>query len=261
MLLLPGVSIELTVLILLVFFVAGIVKGFLGIGLPAAAMAFLTLIIAPKSVLPNITSPFVIAISLMLLPIIFTNLMQYLRAPEPHRTAMEYRYFALAIMISIFVTSLFINSYPAGLLTASIGAAMVAFSVYLLFGITLPVSGHIGWQVGVGLFSGILGGLSSIWAPPVAMYLLARNVSREKFISATGFLFLAGCFPLAAGLVISGVVTTETLIHSLLGLVAVLAGFRVGEMLRGFVSQALFRKLVLIAFLIMGLRLIATGIL
>ena len=39
-LLLPGVSIELTVLILLVFFVAGIVKGFLGIGLPAAAMAF-----------------------------------------------------------------------------------------------------------------------------------------------------------------------------------------------------------------------------
>lgn len=60
---------------------------------------------------------------------------------------------------------------------------------------------------------------------------------------------------------ISGVVTTETLIHSLLGLGAVLAGFRVGEMLRGFVSQALFRKLVLIAFLIMGLRLIATGIL
>ena len=40
MLLLPGMSIELTVLILLVFFVAGIVKGFLGIGLPAAAMAF-----------------------------------------------------------------------------------------------------------------------------------------------------------------------------------------------------------------------------
>ena len=250
MLLLPGVSIEFTVLILLIFFVAGIVKGFLGIGLPAAAMAFLTLIIAPKT-----------AISLMLLPIIFTNLMQYIRAPEPRQTAMEYRYFALAIMISIFVTSLFINNYPDGLLTASIGAAMVAFSINLLFGIILPVSGHIGWQVGVGLFSGILGGLSSIWSPPVAMYLLARNVSKDKFISATGFLFLAGCFPLAAGLMISGVVTTETLVHSLLGLVAVLAGFRVGENLRGFVSQVLFRKLVLIAFLIMGLRLIATGIL
>ena len=93
MLLLPGVSIEFIMLILLIFFVAGIVKGFLGIGLPAAAMAFLTLIIAPKT-----------AISLMLLPIIFTNLMQYIRAPEPRQTAMEYRYFALAIMVSIFVT-------------------------------------------------------------------------------------------------------------------------------------------------------------
>ena len=250
MLLLPGVGIELTVLILLVFFVAGIVKGFLGIGLPAAAMAFLTLIIAPKT-----------AISLMLLPIIFTNLMQYLRAPDPRRTAMEYRYFALAIMISIFTTSLFIASYPTSLLTVAIGVAMVVFSINLLFGVTLPISGHLGWQVGVGVFSGILGGLSSIWSPPVAMYLLARNVSKEEFIGASGFLFLAGCFPLAAGLILSGVLTFEAAMQSVLGLTAVIIGFRVGEMMRSYISQDLFRKIVLSVFLILGVRLIATGLL
>ena len=41
-----------------------------------------------------------------------------------------------------------------------------------------------GWS-----FAGVLGGLSSIWSPPVAMYLLARNVSKIEFIGATGFYF------------------------------------------------------------------------
>ena len=135
--------------------------------------------------------------------------MQYFRSEAPRKTAYTYRYFALAIMVSIFTTSLFIASYPTSLLTVAIGLAMVVFSINLLFGVTLPISGHLGWQVGVGVFSGILGGLSSIWSPPVAMYLLARNVSKEEFIGASGFLFLAGCFPLAAGLILSGVLTLK----------------------------------------------------
>ena len=53
---------------LAIFLFAGIIKGFLGIGLPAAAMAFLTLVMDPT-----------IAISLLTLPIIFTNIMQYAR--------------------------------------------------------------------------------------------------------------------------------------------------------------------------------------
>jgi uncharacterized membrane protein YfcA len=116
------------------------------------------------------------------------------------------------------------------------------------------------WQLGVGVLSGFLGGLSSIWSPPVAMYLMARDTPKEQFIAATGFLFLAGCFPLAFGLYLSGVLTPVTAIKSLMGLVVVLLGFRIGELLRGRVSQELFRKFVLIAFLVMGVRLILAGI-
>ncbi len=248
-LLLPGVTPVLMIAIVLIFFVAGLIKGFLGIGLPSAAMAMLTLILAPRT-----------AISLMILPIFFTNLMQFAHAPRPMETARRYVWFAVCIVLSIFITSLFINSYPSALLTVAIGVAMVIFSVNLLFGLSVPVGGHLGWQIGAGLIAGVLGGLSSIWSPPVAMYLLARNVSKEEFISATGFLFLAGCIPLSAGLMISGLVSTETLLQSLLGLVAVLAGFRTGEGLRQYVSHELFRKLVLTAFLIMGTRLVITGL-
>ena len=232
-----------------IFLFAGVVKGFLGIGLPAAAMGLLTLILPPTE-----------AISLLWLPILFSNMFQFGRARGKAEIVQTYKWFAVAIFISIFITSIFINDYPTSLLTIAIGVAMVIFSLNLLFGITLPVGPGPGWQVGVGVVSGILGGLSSIWSPPVAMYLIARNVPKDTFIGATGFLFLAGCFPLGAGLVISGLITSTVLVKSLIGLAFTLAGFRIGEIMRNRVSQSHFRNIVLVAFLIMGGRLIAVGL-
>ena len=59
----------------------------------------------------------------------------------------------------------------------------------------------------------------------------------------------------------AGILTGPILIKSALALCVVLVGFRIGEQLRTRVSQELFRKAVLIAFLIMGLRLITIGLL
>ena len=246
---LPSQEIAITIVVLAIFLFAGIVKGFLGIGLPAAAMAFLTLVMDPT-----------IAISLLTLPIIFTNVMQYARCENPRPIARKYWGFALAIIVSIFITSFFILSYPKTMLTISIGLAMIAFSLTQMTGARLPIGSGYGWHVGVGLFSGVLGGLSSIWSPPVAMYLLARDVDKSEFIGATGFLFLAGSLPLAAGLALAGVLTIDTVLHSLMGLIVVLVGFRIGEMLRNYVPQGIFRKIVLWAFLIMGARLLAIGL-
>jgi uncharacterized membrane protein YfcA len=247
--LLPSLDPHLIASICAIFVFAGIVKGFLGIGLPAAAMGLLTLIISPTE-----------AISLLWLPILFTNIFQYGRARNKREIAMTYKWFATAIFCSIFLTSLFINDYPTALLTVAIGIAMVVFSLNLLFGLSLPVGPGRGWQVGVGIVSGVLGGLSSIWSPPVAMYLMARNTPKDMFIGTTGFLFLAGCLPLGAGLVISGLITWPVIVKSLLGLLMTLTGFRIGEILRERISQDRFRQIVLVAFLIMGGRLIATGL-
>jgi uncharacterized membrane protein YfcA len=56
------------------------------------------------------------------------------------------------------------------------------------------------------------------------------------------------------------VLTIDTTLHSLMGLIVVLIGFRIGEWLRGHVNQKSFRRIVLWAFLIMGGRLIAVGL-
>ena len=44
-------------------------------------------------------------------------------------------------------------------------------------------------------------------ATVVALYLVARDVPKERFIGATGFLFLMGTVPLGAGQVLAGILT------------------------------------------------------
>ncbi|MEM6587365.1 MAG: sulfite exporter TauE/SafE family protein [Pseudomonadota bacterium] len=238
-----------TAIIAVIFLFAAIVKGFLGIGLPAASMAFLTLVMPPTEAIP-----------LLWLSILATNSLQFAHAPNKLDIAREYWLFALAIMVFIFVTSMFIADYPTALLTVAIGVAMVLFSLNILLGIKLRIGPGRGWHLGFGALSGTLGGISSIWSPTVAMYLVARDVSKERFIGATGFLFLAGVLPLGAGQVVAGILTVPVLLKSALALCVVLIGFRIGELLRHRVSQELFRKAVLIAFLLMGLRLIYIGL-
>lgn len=238
-----------TAKIVLIFLVAAIVKGFLGIGLPAAAMAFLTLIMPPTEAIP-----------LLWLSILATNSLQFARASDRLAIAREYWLFAAAIMVSIFIASMFIADYPTGLLTGAIGVAMVLFSLNLLLGIKLKIGPGRGWHLGFGILAGVLGGISSIWSPIVAMYLVARDASKEKFIGTTGFLFLAGALPLGAGQLVAGILTLPLFIKSVLALCVVLVGFRIGEKLRDKVSQELFRKAVLIAFFLMGCRLILNGL-
>ena len=242
---LPFQDMSMILFLALAFLCSGTVKGFLGMGLPASAMGFLTLIMEPAS-----------AISLMVIPIIFTNFAQFFRSQNPLETAIKYRYFAVAIMVSIFFTSMFLSSYPTSFLTVTIGMAMIVFSIQSMFGINLPVKDNFKWHIFLGLLAGILGGLSAIWAPIVGMYLIARNYSKDQFIGISGFLFLSGCLPLAFGLFISGIMTFSTVLQSLIGLIFVLLGFRIGEILRNKISFELFRRLLLILFLILGSRLV-----
>ena len=244
--LLPSEDIGVITIILVVFFFAGVIKGFLGIGLPAAAMAILTLVIEPT-----------IAISLLTLPIIFTNSIQYASCKSPRIIAAKYWLFGVAIMVSIFVTSLFILSFPSAFLTISIGFAMITFSLTQMFGAHMPIGPGRSWHVAVGLFSGLLG-------PKFNLVTTGSDVcSRrtcQRMIHWRNRFFVSGRVnSTATGLAFAGVLTLTTTLHSLMGLVVVLIGFKFGEWLRGYVPQSIFRQIVLWAFLLMGGRLIAVG--
>ena len=105
-----------------IFLIAGTVKGSLGIGLPTSAMALLTLVIEP-----------VAAVALLSILIIATNGVQYIRCDSPSYIAKKYWLFGFCIIISIFVTSLFITRIPESLLLTAIGVVLIAFSLTQIY--------------------------------------------------------------------------------------------------------------------------------
>jgi uncharacterized membrane protein YfcA len=107
-----------------------------------------------------------------------------------------------------------------------------------------------------GILAGLMGGLTSVWAPPMAVYLAARHVPKTEFVRASGLLIFLGSLPLAAGYIHQGYLTGELTLISLALLVPAFAGFALGEALRQRMSEQTFRQALLVVFLLMGLNLI-----
>ncbi|MDG2406010.1 MAG: hypothetical protein P8M25_13980 [Paracoccaceae bacterium] len=89
-------SLFILVVISSTLFISGVIKGFLGIGLPATAMGILTLVLSPTH-----------TIALMAIPIIFTNFTQFIRSKHQATSIRTYWPMALTILVSIFITSFF----------------------------------------------------------------------------------------------------------------------------------------------------------
>lgn len=249
MVLVPDYPLWLIGYICMAFFLAGLIKGFLGMGMPAVLMILLTLFLPPLEAIP-----------LIVMPMLIVNVFQFWRAPDPVAISRRYGIFAVATVATIMLVTASIETYPEALLLASIGAAMVIFALNTIFGFPLQIGPHPLWQVAGGICSGVLGGLSAIWSPPVVMYLIGRNVEKEEFIGAVGYLFMVGSLGLALTLGTIQLLSVDIALQSIIGLVISLGSFRIGEHLRQFIDTEMFRKAVMIAFLIMGSRLVVVSL-
>ena len=130
------------------FFVAGTVKGTLGLGLPITAIGLMTLFLDTR-----------LAITMMAIPILFTNIWQIYRGGQILATAGRYRVFAVVLALSLFVTALFTSRVSSAFLVGLIGFAVVLFCVVNLAYRVPPLHDRLDktGQVLGGLISGFLG--------------------------------------------------------------------------------------------------------
>ena len=64
-----------------------------------------------------------------------------------------------------------------------------------------------------GGFSGMLGGFAAYFEPPIIMYLLARKVTKEVFISCAAMLYLIGIVLVFSTLAYKGVLSEKELVR------------------------------------------------
>lgn len=233
------------------FLMSGAVKGVTGIGLPTAAIAFMTLFLDPRT-----------AIALVLFPMLGSNFWQMARGGHFKRTARRYGLFAVILFLGVGTTAYATQSTSDRALLAILGVAVLIFVVVSWKGLLPPLADRYdkAAQVGFALLAGVIGGMTAAWGPPMAMYLATKRVDKDEFIRATGFMISVGSLPLVFAYAQIGFLTGPLAGVSFAMLLPTLIGFSVGEFFRRKMSVEAFRNAILILFFFLGLNLIRRAV-
>ena len=228
--------------ILMGLVLSGSVKGIFGIGFPVVAMAILPLFITP-----------IAAITVIALPIVVTNIQQLFSEKEWKHIIFKYRYMAISMMLASFLSSQILTQISVDLITAVIGFALALFAIYSLFNFTLPITSQPLWQIFAGASSGLLSGMTGIQSTAI-IYFASLSISRNEFVGAVGYIFLVGGLGLSIGLINNDLLNSNSAIISVLAILFSVIGFKLGSVLRPYISSILFKKMLFVTMLLIGIK-------
>jgi len=242
-----GLGLETLSLVFAVLALGGAIKGVTGIGLPLIAVSGVASVSDVQT-----------AVSLIILPIVATNLWQALRAGGPGIMLRRFWSVVVPLTLGLWWSSGMVAASATRTLNLILGATVVVFSVVYAISprLRVPRSAEQ-WSGGlIGALSGVIGGFSTVFGPPISMYLLALDLKKEEFIQAVGILFFSGSLPLMIFYWMHGVLRPDNVGWSALACLPVFLGLAVGQWVRGWVDQETFRKVLLVMLFVVGLNLL-----
>jgi uncharacterized membrane protein YfcA len=230
-----------------VFFLAGLVKGVVGLGLPTLSMALLALWMAPTE-----------AASLLIVPTLLTNLWQLrpLRALGPmlRRVAPM----QVGIVAGTLAGAYFMGPPSGTWAVAALGVALVAYAVWSLAGVHVAVKPRAETWLGpvIGALTGVVSSATGVFVIPAVPYLQALGLTRDELMQAMGISFTTATLALAVALTMNTHYSSATLGASALALLPALAGMAAGERLRNVLSPLVFKRCFMGALLLLGVQMI-----
>ncbi|MBJ3763595.1 sulfite exporter TauE/SafE family protein [Maribius pontilimi] len=238
----------------MVTLISGFVKGSVGFGMPLVMISGISVLVEPRLVVAGIV-----------LPIFLSNGLQILRAglADSWRAAVEYRRYVGIVCVMILISAQFLTVIPARAMYVVLGVPVVALSVMQLLGLRFSIPPHRRTQAdwGLGMASGILGGLAGTWGPPTVLYLLALDTPKARQMAVQGVVYGMGSAALLLGHLQSGILNDDTLPFSVFLLAPAALGMWVGFRLGDRMDQEKFRRATLWVLVIAGLNLIRRGVL
>lgn len=235
-------------LILLVGLFAGLVKGIVGFGLPMIIISGASTVISPE-----------LALATLILPTLATNGVQALRQGWAAAAAsvVTFRRFLVAGFVTLVLSAQFVPLLSQTVLLWVIGLPVVVFAVTQLIGkqLRLPATSKR-IELGMGLLTGTMGGLSGIWGAPTVAYLTATDTPKADQMRVQGVIYGLGAVALMLAHIQSGVLRLQTLPLSVMMVVPALIGISLGNRIQDRIDQAMFRKITLWVLLIAGLNLL-----
>ncbi|WP_068118071.1 sulfite exporter TauE/SafE family protein [Tropicimonas marinistellae] len=234
-------------------FVAGFVKGTTGFAMPMIMISGLASFLSPE-----------LALAGLILPTLVTNVMQALRdgIAAAWRAVRRFRIYFAVGGACILLAGQLVTALDPRIVYALIGIPITGFGLLQIVGWRpriAPENQRVA-EVGLGAASGIVGGISGVWGPPLVMYLTALGTPKAEQVRTQGVAFALAAVLLVATHLQSGVLNTRTLPFSGLMLVPALAGMWIGQRVQDGLDQEMFRKATLVVLMLAGLNLLRRAI-
>lgn len=229
-------------------FAGGLVKGVTGMGLPLVAVPILVLVMDLKAALPLVTAP-----------IVLSNVWQIVEAGGARAAGLRFWGAVVTICAGTWLGVTLIAVADPRLLEAILGTVVILFVAanLLRWKPSVPKAAERWLSPAAGAVTGLIGGMTGIFSPPFAMYLLALGVGREAFIGAMGMTMLAGSVAFTFALSGHGLLGAGEAAESLLALLPAMAGLAAGGWIRRRIGIALFQRIVMLLLLVVGLKHLA----
>ena len=215
----------------LVFFLAGIVKGVVGLGLPTLSMGLLTLMVAPAQ-----------AATLLLVPSFVTNLWQMWVGQHLWRLIRRLWPMLAAATAGTLLGS---GSLTGGsrLAVTGLGLVLLLYAAVALWAPRLRVPPRAEPWLGplVGLATGFVTGATGVFVVPAVPYLQAIGLEKDELVQALGLSFTVSTVALGGGLALHGGFAGGLTGISLLALAPALLGMMAGQRIRTRMEPRVFR--------------------
>jgi uncharacterized membrane protein YfcA len=240
----------LLAVVAIVFFLAGSVKGFLGVGLPSVAIAVTTPVLGLRA-----------AVVLILAPTIATNVWQGLFGGALTIVLARLWPLLCAACVGTLAGATILAHWESVLFSRLLGISLCSYCIVALASPRMPriPPQREPWlSPVVGALGGVLAGMTGLFILGM-IYLHWLGLRPNQLTQALALSFLFVALALSIALQSAGMLYYELAGLSIFAILPALMGLLAGQWLRGKVSDTRFRTVFLVALLLLGVHVALRG--
>ncbi len=246
-----GIDLLVVAVVAVAFFLGGVLKGVIGLGLPLVAIPIIAIVM-----------PVAKAIPLMLAPGYIMNVIQMRQTWHARMPLLRWWPLFVGMGAGVALGVQFATNAPEHLMRGVLGATIILFVGLSFARIQIPKRAVENPAAGLtmGGITGLFGGLTGVFGPTLAMYFLARRLEKDRFVWIMAVVMLTGVVFLGSALTAAGGLTQDQLLGTVAVLVPSWLGLSAGALVRKRVSQDVFRNVALAVLAVMGISLLGASL-
>ncbi len=242
-----NLSAELLLPVVLIYLIAGLVKGAMGFGLPLVAIALLPLVVPVET-----------ALALNAVVVVVTNLQQILQGGR-YRDGVLYAWpLVLGMAVAIPPTAIFAAALPGETLLLIVGVSVLIFIVASVLNPSLAIPTQLRKPAGIGfgVLSGVVGALTSAPAAAFVAYMVALQLPRPVYMTTLGIVLSSFGLIVGAPYAWVSILDFSHLTPGLISVPVAIVGMWIGDRWAKKLANETFRKAVLTLLAVLAAILI-----